>query len=140
MSHISKIELEVKDLRTLIQACHRLGLEFREGQRTYKWYGRYMGDYRLPEGFSIDDLGKCDHAIHVLGAGYEVGVVRRGNGYVLLWDFWRSGGLEERIGKGAGFLKQAYAVEKTRAEARRKGYTVTERKTETGIRVHVRMP
>ena len=32
MSHISKIELEVKDLGILGQACKRLGLEFIRGQ------------------------------------------------------------------------------------------------------------
>ena len=31
MSHISKIELEVKDLGTLRQACNRLGLNMLEG-------------------------------------------------------------------------------------------------------------
>jgi len=30
MSHVSKIELEIKDLLTLKNACHRLGFEFYE--------------------------------------------------------------------------------------------------------------
>jgi hypothetical protein len=37
MSHISKIELEVKDLSVLGAACKRLGLELVQGQTTYKW-------------------------------------------------------------------------------------------------------
>ena len=32
MSHISKIELEVKDLGALKMACDRLGLEFVDGK------------------------------------------------------------------------------------------------------------
>ena len=73
------------------------------------------------------------------GRRLEVGVVRSGKQYALLWDFWRSGGLEERIGKGAGLLKQVYAVEKARAEARRKSYSIIEKRTETGIRLHIRL-
>jgi hypothetical protein len=139
MSHVSKIELEIKDLGTLAAACKRLGIELRKGQRQYKWFGSYIGDHPLPEGFTQSDLGKCDHAIHVPGAEYEIGVVRRGNSYILLWDFWRSGGLEEKLGKNAGLLKQAYTIEKARIEARRKGYTVIEKKTDSGVRLYLRM-
>ena len=139
MSHVAKIELRINDLGALKAACARLGIEFLPGQKTYKWYGRHIGDYPLPEGFTLDDLGKCDHAIRVPGAEYEIGVIKKAQGYVLIWDFWRSGGLEYKLGKDAGLLKQAYAIEKTRAEARRKGYTVIEKKTDSGIRLHLRM-
>ena len=47
--------------------------------------------------------------------------------------------LERVIGKNGGLLKQAYAVEKTKIEARRKGYSVLEHKTENGIRLQVRI-
>ncbi len=33
MSHVSKIELEIKDLEALKAACQRLGFKFREGQK-----------------------------------------------------------------------------------------------------------
>ena len=46
----------------------------------------------------------------------------------------------EAIGRSGGFLKQAYAVEKAKIEARKKGYSVIEKKTDTGIRLHVRLP
>ena len=65
MSHISKIELEITDPETLKLACERLGLNFIENQTIYKWYGTWVGDTPLPEGISIDDLGKCHHAIRV---------------------------------------------------------------------------
>jgi len=135
MSHVAKIELEINDLDTLKAACVRLGLEFIQDQKHYRWYNEHVGDYPLPEGFTVDDLGRCDHAIRVTGASYEVGVVRRGSKYVLLWDFYSSGGLERKLGKGAGRLKQAYAVERVRREAKLKGYHVQERKTEQGIRL-----
>ena len=63
MSHISKIELVIHSLADLKEACRQLGFEFMENQKTYKWYGRWVGDTPLPEGINIEDIGKCDHAI-----------------------------------------------------------------------------
>jgi hypothetical protein len=128
MSHVAEIEIEITDLAALAAGCRRLGLVFKDGQRSYKWYGRWEGDYPLPEGFSQEDLGKCDHAIKVPGADYEVGVVkaRQGAGYRILWDFWSYGGLTERLGGKAEKLVQAYGVEKAKREARKQGFSVHE--------------
>jgi hypothetical protein len=135
LSHIAKIELQIKDLDTLQAACKQLGLQFMAEQKTYRWYGEHVGDYPIPEGFTVADMGKCDHAIRVPGATYEVGVVHRNGKYILLWDFYRNGGLERVLGKGACRLKQVYSAERVRREARLKGYHVQERKTEQGIRL-----
>jgi hypothetical protein len=43
--------------------------------------------------------------------------------------------LEEKLGENAGLLKQAYAVERVRSEARRKNYHFIEQKTPQGIRL-----
>jgi hypothetical protein len=126
VSHISKIELVIKDLEALKTACKRMGFEFREGQTTYQWYGRWVGDSPMPEGVTEEELGKCNHAIHVPGAKFEIGIVRKGNAYILLYDSWIKGGLTKHIGKDAGKLKQIYAVEKIRLEARKKGMKVLE--------------
>ena len=123
MSHISKIELEVKDLRILGQACKKIGLEFIKGQRSFKWYGK-------------ESL--CDHAIKVSGADYEIGVINKDRHYELNCDFYDPN-IEKSVGKQGGRLKQVYAVEKTKLEARKKGYTVVERQTQSGIRLHVRI-
>lgn len=123
MSHISKIELEVNDLSILSQACARLGLELIRAKRTFKWYG---------------NEAPCDHAIRVPGAEYEIGVSDTNGIYELNCDFFDRN-LEQVIGKQGGLLKQAYAVEKTGVEARRKGYSVLERRTDSGIRLHVRI-
>jgi hypothetical protein len=135
MSHISKIELEIKDLEALKAACKRLGFRFQEGQTTYKWFGRWVGDSPLPEGISEDQLGKCHHAIRVPGAQYEIGIVRKGKSYILLYDAWIKGGLEKYIGKDAGKLKQIYAVEKIRLEARHRGYKINEHSKPKSIRI-----
>jgi hypothetical protein len=135
MSHIAKIELEINDLDALKSACDTMGLTFLENQKTYRWFGRWVGDTPLPEGVKIEDLGTCTHAIRVPQAVYEIGVVQTGSKYHLLWDYWHGGGLEKHIGKDACKLKQAYTVERIRKEARLKGYLFHQSRTPNGIRV-----
>lgn len=129
MSHVTKIEIEIRDLEALAAACTRIGCTFVPGQGFYAWYGTSVGDTPLPEGFAEEDLGKCEHAIRVPRASYEIGVVSRRDGqpgYALLWDSWSAGGLEHELGKGARKLVQAYGVEAATRAARRQGYSVTE--------------
>jgi hypothetical protein len=135
MSHISKIEIVIHSLADLKDACGKLGYEFVENKKTYKWYGRWVGDTPLPEGIKIEDIGKCNHAIRVPGCKYEIGVVRRDSHYILLWDYYSVGGLTEKIGPNAGKLKQAYTVLRVRKEARQKGYRIWEKKMDQGIRL-----
>ena len=133
MSHISKIELIINDLSTLKTACSRLNLEFRENQKTYRWYGKWISNEPIPQGLTP---GKCDHAIHVPNAAYEVGVIKQDDtNYSLHADMYLGGGLEPIIGYNAGILKQAYAVSRIRQEARQKRMRVQEIPTETGIRL-----
>lgn len=140
MSHITKIDIEVTDLIALKAACRRLGFTFAEGQKTYAWFGRFVGDAPLPEGLSIEDLGRCDHAIGIPGAEYEIGVRAERSGFRLLWDSYERGGLEQKVGKGAGLLKQAYGIEKAKIEARRKGYSVYEsRKADGSITLKIQL-
>lgn len=129
MSHVAKIKIEIKDMQALRAACKRLGLEFVEGQKQYAWYGRHVGDYPLPEGFTAQDMGRCEHAIKVPGAKYEIGLCKRRDGkpgYTLLWDFYSAGGLEAKLGANGQKLVQAYGIEAAKLAARRAGYRVTE--------------
>lgn len=138
MSHVTTIDLEIKDLPSLAAACKRIGLELVEGQETYRWYGTSVGDYPLPEGFTVEDLGHCEHAIRLPGKAkaYEIGVVKRRDGkqgYTLLWDFWNGGrGMEAVAGEDGCHIKQAYATEVATKEARRQGFRVTEQKLDNG--------
>lgn len=130
MSHVAQISMEIKDLDALAAACKDLGLELVRNQHTYKWYGYSVGDYPLPEGFTAEDLGKCDHAIRVPGnpSAYEIGVVRNrtGNGYVLLWDFWQGGyGMQARVGDHGEKLKQGYTVHVASRYWQKKGFHTT---------------
>ena len=139
--HVASIKLEVKNLDALKAACQRLGLEFREGQTTYAWFGYFAGDAPLPEGFTAQDLGKCTHAIQVPGASYEIGVAFKNGVWRLLWDSWRSGGLEQALGPDCNKLRQAYGVEAAKLEAQRQGYSVWETQEEDGaVKLHVMLP
>ncbi len=123
MSHLSKIELEVKDLDSLAKACEQIGLKFVRNKKSFKWF---YGEE------------KCDHVIEVPGAEFEIGVAMKDGKYELSTDFWEEK-LEKAVGKNGGLLKQRYAVEKTKAEARRRGYRVIEKQMDNKIRLTVRM-
>src|ERR1035437_8068893 len=114
MSHVTVIAVELKDLDALKTVCAALGLEFRENQNTYRWYGRHVGDFPLPEGLA------------------KVGLVKRGEAFIPLWDFWQGGyGLRDKIGEGGSTLISAYtkevAVRKARQFATSKGWSYSER-------------
>jgi len=144
MSHIAQVDVQIMDLDALDAACRRLGLELVRGQQTYEWYGRSVGDYPLPAGFRVDELGTCDHAIRLTaessdqrsdwnktrGAAYEIGVCRRRDGkpgYALLWDFYAGGyGLREHVGNDCNKLRQMYALEAAKRHAIRSGFRVQE--------------
>lgn len=144
MSHVVKMKMLLKCLEAIKRACKRLGWTFVEGQQTYHWWGtdhdgRSVGDYPLPEGMTVADLGKCTHVIRVPGAKYEIGVVQKGTDFTLLYDFWSSGGLVERIGgKDANLFMEAYTIENNMLKAKQRGYTVTEQKLPDRVRLTVR--
>lgn len=142
MSHVASIELEVRDLDSLSAACESLGLELCRGQKTYNWYGRSVGNTKLPEGFTAEELGKCQHAIRIKGTKavgscdrsmpYEIGLMPRRDGksgYVLLWDTYMGGrGIVEKVGGvKAERLLQGYAVETAVRIAKRQGFRIVKR-------------
>lgn len=138
MSHVSIIKTQFKDLEALKVACTKLGLEFKQNQKNWKWFGRWVNDYHgadaaYKNGIDPKEYGKCDHAIGVKGnkQAYEVGLVKKGNAYVPLFDFWNGGyGLMEAIGKDASKLIETYtqvvAIKEAKKLAAQEGYTVTE--------------
>ncbi len=118
MSHITSIEIEITDLDALAKACEKIGCEFVPNKETYKWFGVSVGDYPLPTGFTVDELGKCEHAIRVKNGStstYEVGVVTRRDGkpgYALHFDHWLAGyGLVDVVGNNCDKLVDRYAAD-----------------------------
>ena len=133
MSHITSIDIIITDLTALKEAVTELGAQWVEDKRTYEWFGRSVGDYPIPEGMAVNELGKCDHVIRLPGCQYEIGVVRKGTGYTLAYDFWGPGAkLKQHFGDGLTKIKQLYAVEKAATAARAKGYLVTRRAVANG--------
>lgn len=118
MSHITTIDLEIKDLEALKAACKRMGFEYLSEVRQYRAYYGYRN---------------CDAVIRIPGASFEVGIQTKEGKSKLLWDDFYSGGLTVKMGEGAGKLKQAYAAEVTTRAARRAGYSVYERQEEGRI-------
>lgn len=138
MSHVTTVETKITSLTALRAAAEELGAEWRQDQRTYKWYGRSMGDYPLPAGMTKETLGTSEHAIRVPGVEYEIGVYRKpDNTYGLAFDFWGPGqGLQRAFGDKLEKLSQGYAKHAAFAEFKKRGYTVQQVAAKDG---HVRL-
>lgn len=132
MSHITKVDLVVRDLDALEVAAEKCGCKLVRNATEFKsWYTKYgqlQGDYPLPAGVTVEDVKKCKHKITCDKAGaYEVGVVenKKEGGYSLIWDFWAGGhGLMDYLGgQNAEKLKQEYAVALTEKEMQVAGFS-----------------
>lgn len=141
MSHVTAIAIEIRDLEALEAACAELNATFVRGQSTYNWFGHHVGDYPLPAGFKIDDLGKCQHAIRLPGVNYEIGVTRnplKPDSFTLLYDFFGSGGrhdglrLKAHFGDNLAKLVQLYGVHLATRAAKRLGKAVSRTTLPTG--------
>lgn len=130
MSHVVNLSVCINSLDALEAAAKSIGLELVRDQTSYRWFGRSVGDYPIPEGFTAADMGKCEHALRIPGrpGAYEIGVVRRRDGkpgYLLQWDFWNGGyGLEKVAGKDCRNLTTAYNKEVIRRRALAQGKRV----------------
>ncbi len=118
MSHIVEIKTEIRDDQAVRAACTRLQLPAPEHKTV-----------RL---FSTTATGLC---VQLPGWNYPV-VANLENGQVQYDNYQGHWGEQSRLNQ---FL-QAYAVEKAKIEARKKGHAVTETSLQDGsIRVTVRV-
>jgi hypothetical protein len=118
MSHIVQIQTEIRDPAALASACERL--EFSSPV------------HRTVRLFNADATGL---AIELPGWRYPV-VCHLETGQLQYDNYDGHWGDQKHLDR----LKQFYAVEKTRIEARRRGHTVTERLLDDGsimLRVQV---
>ena len=130
MSHIASIDIIITDLAALQAAARELGALWVEGKKTYNWFGQSGGDYPLPAGMTVDQLGKCDHVIALPGVRYEIGVVKRADGnFTLAYDFYGRSGRHDgekllaHFGDGLAKIKQFYGLHKATIAARLRGYS-----------------
>ena len=147
MSHIAAVECEVRDLDVLRAAGERLGFEFMEGQRTHRWFGRFLNDWRsdraaVAKGYDPATFGTCDHALRQKAnpSGYEVGVTAQDDGtYRLVYDSFGSGyGIEALAGPDLMRLRNEVAAEQALRFARQRGYRVQREDGPAQIRLVLR--
>ena len=148
MSHVTTGEGCITDLDALETAVKSMGGTLVRGQRTYKWYGKFLNDSAegrasVKAGFNPEDFGKCEHAIRIPGhqqGTYEVGVVKRpdGKGLTLQYDGWSAGGraIVQHFGQKCGMLKTEYTVAALRRAYRGKRIEVTRKDGKARVRIH----
>ncbi len=109
MSHMVRdTQIVIKDLEALKRACQALGLQWKEGQATARYYRGVQSGYV--------------HAIGVPGTNWEIGVSRTKGGFTLEADFWGENG--RIIRKHYNQLLQRYSTEVIKRLARLKGQRV----------------
>ena len=122
MSHVVVVEADsadqaISNLHIAGEVAKRMGGELVLDQKTYKWFERHMGDFPLPEGFKVEDLGKCEHMIKFDDVNYQVGLVasRKFPGtYGIVYDFFDRQ-LNEKMGQAKveteeGKMKTVYGT------------------------------
>ncbi len=112
MSHmVRESQITVKSLQTLKRACQALGMEWKEGHTTARYWGGEAKGYV--------------HAVGIPGVDWEIGVKETAPGeYTLEADFYGTTG--STVKKHYYQLLQRYGAEETKRVARLKGYKVHE--------------
>lgn len=111
MSHVVKLNLEIKNIKAAKRACAKLGLNFVEDKKTFRYYG--------------SSQSKCDHAITGGSMQNEVGLVKEGNSYSLRWDPGYGGVSEALGGRNAEGFRREYAAAAATLQAESEGMYVT---------------
>ncbi len=116
MSHFTKINVEIRDIKALKSACAELGLPLVENAEA-RGYAR--------------NTRRGRYVIRLNGP-YDVALNPGADGCCRVEaDFWQ-GHVEKELGPGMGRLKQLYGTRKAMREARRKGMTVRRRNLPNG--------
>ena len=105
MSHFTDVDIEIRDIEALKEACAELGLTVvKNGQaRGYD-----------------ETLRRADYAICLKGP-YDIAVNHGNDGrWTLSADLWK-GHVEREVGPKFGRLRQLYGVHRTLREAQRLG-------------------
>lgn len=126
MSHVVTLDLVIRDLDALAEACADLGVELERGKETFR---------------SFDGSARCDHCISLPGGGHEIGLVRRTDdteGWELHFDPWKAtpdgfGALEARVGEDCVRLRRAYAERAARRKMSALGFDVASRRSRSEL-------
>jgi len=127
MSHVdvhSAIANTPQAVAALAAAAQALGGTLEQADKI-RWFGRHVGDWPIPEGFTVSDIGKCKYKISFPGVSYDVGVIphpQDPSKLCIYYDFYGPGRQLQRIvGKGAEKLMQQYGLHAALAWAKSKG-------------------
>lgn len=155
MSHVVELRLaglpgeeHVRDLESLKSAVAAMGGVWHEGKHDPKWWGRDMRDSVWPDWLTADMMDRFDHAFSFPGVRYEVGVMKRGDAYHVVFD-WVDGALSRKLGGPSaehlsrmyvGARQQSQAVAALTRTAHQQGYQVVKKKLDSGkIQISVRI-
>jgi len=127
MSHYSEVSIELTDAGCLVAALELLGFKGKvEVHREVQPLYGYQGDARPQQAHVII------RRQHVGRAANDLGFERQADGKYRIWvseyDQAHNGYNNAWVGR----LKQAYGVEKAKAEAKKRGYRVSEQKQDDG--------
>lgn len=113
MSHVQKINLEIKNIKALKKAVKKLGLNFNENVSSFNYYSRLEHP--------------CDHTITHKSSNRAIGVcnIAGTKKFELKWDPDYLGEAQKIVGSKAEKLKQEYAVQVAIQEAENQGMLVT---------------
>ena len=127
MSHYSEVMIELTDEGCLVAALGRLGFKDKVEVhgKAQELYG-YQGDVRSQKAHVII------RRTHVGPAANDLGFERQADGRYRVWVSDYDQKYNKYDEAWLGRLKQAYGVEKARAEARKRGYRVSEQKLDDG--------
>jgi hypothetical protein len=127
VSHYSEVQIELIDEGGLVAALARLGFKgkvevHREAQVLYG----YQGDMRAQKAHVII------RRQHVGPAANDLGFERQADGKFRVWVSDYDVKYNKYDAAWMGRLKQAYGVEKAKAEAKKRGYRMSEQKLDDG--------
>jgi hypothetical protein len=127
VSHYSEVQIELIDEGGLVAALARLGFKGKVElhQEAQPLYG-YQGDVRAQNAHVII------RRQHVGPAANDLGFERQADGKYRVWVSDYDVKYNKYDAAWMGRLKQAYGVEKAKAEAKKRGYRMSEQKLDDG--------
>ncbi len=129
MSHVAKVQIEIRDLKILERACARAGLELVLGQKTF--YGGYFERECTHAIKPASDAARAEYRRTAIDSEFEFpfGVVaKEKGGFELAFETMQS----RFCDPFGNELKKSYAAVAAIEAARKNGFRIQERRLATG--------
>lgn len=123
MSHFTKAESQIKDIRILKKVCDKMGFPVEENATARGYEGKNL---------------KGDYVIRLKGP-YDIALIKENNDTYSLHTDWFRGHVAKQVGNNFGTLKQNYSIEIVRQEAENRGMQLEEERLSDGtVRFHLK--